>query len=106
MATNGFSKPNLLGQARFGYVHKGVLPNGKEFAVKSLKAGSGQGEREFQAAVKILSRIHHKPLVSLVGYCITGSHWLLVYKQWTAYHGMAYKNENSSWSCKRIGIFT
>ncbi|KAL2899364.1 Proline-rich receptor-like protein kinase PERK1, partial [Bienertia sinuspersici] len=45
-----------------------------------LKAGSGQGEREFQAAVKILSRIHHKPLVSLVGYCITGSHWLLVYK--------------------------
>ncbi|KAL2924315.1 Proline-rich receptor-like protein kinase PERK1, partial [Bienertia sinuspersici] len=73
MTTNGFSESNLLGQDGFGYVHKGVLPNGKEVAVKSLKAGSGQGEREFQAEVEIISRVHHKPLVSLVGYCITRS---------------------------------
>lgn len=80
MATDGFSEANLLGQGGFGYVHKGVLPNGKEVAVKSLKAGSGQGEREFQAEVEIISRVHHKHLVSLVGYCITGSHRLLVYE--------------------------
>lgn len=80
MATDGFSDANLLGQGGFGYVHKGVLPNGKEVAVKSLKAGSGQGEREFQAEVEIISRVHHKHLVSLVGYCITGSHRLLVYE--------------------------
>ncbi|XP_060172532.1 LOW QUALITY PROTEIN: proline-rich receptor-like protein kinase PERK1 [Lycium barbarum] len=79
-ATDGFSNANLLGQGGFGYVHRGVLPNGKEVAVKQLKAGSGQGEREFQAEVEIISRVHHKHLVSLVGYCITGSQRLLVYE--------------------------
>ncbi|XP_011043469.1 PREDICTED: proline-rich receptor-like protein kinase PERK1 isoform X1 [Populus euphratica] len=79
-ATDGFSDANLLGQGGFGYVHRGVLPNGKEVAVKQLKAGSGQGEREFQAEVEIISRVHHKHLVSLVGYCITGAHRLLVYE--------------------------
>lgn len=80
MATDGFSDANLLGQGGFGYVHRGVLPNGKEVAVKQLKAGSGQGEREFQAEVEIISRVHHKHLVSLVGYCMTGSDRLLVYE--------------------------
>lgn len=79
-ATDGFSDANLLGQGGFGYVHRGVLPNGKEVAVKQLKAGSGQGEREFQAEVEIISRVHHKHLVSLVGYCSTGFQRLLVYE--------------------------
>uniref|UniRef100_A0A5B6YVJ9 non-specific serine/threonine protein kinase n=1 Tax=Davidia involucrata TaxID=16924 RepID=A0A5B6YVJ9_DAVIN len=80
MATDGFSNANLLGQGGFGYVHRGVLPNGKEVAIKQLKAGSGQGEREFQAEVEIISRVHHKHLVTLVGYCITGSQRMLVYE--------------------------
>ncbi|KAL3619049.1 hypothetical protein CASFOL_037277 [Castilleja foliolosa] len=79
-ATNGFSQANILGQGGFGYVHKGVLPNGKEVAVKSLKSGSGQGEREFQAEVEIISRVHHRYLVSLVGYCIAGQQRMLVYE--------------------------
>ncbi|PKH47855.1 hypothetical protein CRG98_050418 [Punica granatum] len=80
MATNGFAQANLLGQGGFGYVHKGVLPNGKVVAVKSLKSGSGQGEREFQAEVEIISRVHHRHLVSLVGYCISGGQRMLVYE--------------------------
>ncbi|MFQ6634183.1 hypothetical protein Gotur_011971 [Gossypium turneri] len=79
-ATNGFSQANLIGQGGFGYVHKGVFPNGKEVAVKSLKSGSGQGEREFQAEVEIISRVHHRHLVSLVGYCIAGGQRMLVYE--------------------------
>ncbi|KAI3524605.1 hypothetical protein L1887_03264 [Cichorium endivia] len=79
-ATDGFSEANLLGQGGFGYVHRGILPNGKEVAVKQLKTGSGQGEREFQAEVEIISRVHHKHLVSLVGYCISGAQRLLVYE--------------------------
>ena len=80
MATDGFSDANLLGQGGFGYVHRGLLPNGKEVAVKQLKAGSGQGEREFQAEVEIISKVHHKHLVSLVGHCIVGDQRLLVYE--------------------------
>ncbi|KAK4424146.1 Proline-rich receptor-like protein kinase PERK4 [Sesamum alatum] len=80
MATGNFSQTNLLGQGGFGYVYKGVLHNGKEVAVKSLKSNSGQGEREFQAEVDIISRVHHRHLVSLVGYCIAGSQRLLVYE--------------------------
>ncbi|KAL0905858.1 hypothetical protein M5K25_024303 [Dendrobium thyrsiflorum] len=80
MATDGFSDANLLGQGGFGYVHRGMLPNGKEVAVKQLKIGSGQGEREFQAEVEIISRVHHRHLVSLVGYCIADGKRLLVYE--------------------------
>ncbi|CAN0866810.1 Proline-rich receptor-like protein kinase PERK5 [Linum grandiflorum] len=79
-ATNGFAPSNLLGQGGFGYVHKGVLKNGKEVAVKSLKAGSGQGDREFQAEVEIITRVHHRHLVTLVGYSIANNQKLLVYE--------------------------
>lgn len=79
-ATGGFSQANLLGQGGFGYVHKGVLPDGRQVAVKSLKSGSGQGERDFQAEVEIISRVHHRHLVSLVGYCISDRQRMLVYE--------------------------
>ncbi|XP_073143459.1 proline-rich receptor-like protein kinase PERK15 [Henckelia pumila] len=79
-ATKDFSGFNLLGQGGFGYVHKGVLCHGKQVAVKQLKVGSGQGEREFQAEVETISRVHHKHLVELVGHCISGFQRLLVYE--------------------------
>ncbi|CBI27111.3 hypothetical protein VitviT2T_000204 [Vitis vinifera] len=78
-ATNGFSTQNLLGEGGFGSVYKGYLPDGREIAVKQLKIGGAQGEREFKAEVEIISRIHHRHLVSLVGYCISESQRLLVY---------------------------
>ncbi|XAR55873.1 Non-specific serine/threonine protein kinase [Bertholletia excelsa] len=78
-ATNGFSAQNLLGEGGFGSVYKGYLADGRRVAVKQLKMGGGQGEREFKAEVEIISRIHHRYLVSLVGYCISESKRLLVY---------------------------
>lgn len=78
--TNGFSRQNVLGEGGFGCVYKGVLPDGKVVAVKQLKAGSGQGEREFKAEVEIISRVHHRHLVSLVGYCIAEHQRLLIYE--------------------------
>ncbi|KAL4346827.1 hypothetical protein GQ457_17G016660 [Hibiscus cannabinus] len=78
-ATNGFSDQNLLGEGGFGAVYKGHLPDGREVAVKQLKIGGGQGEREFKAEVAIISRIHHRHLVSLVGYCISENRRLLIY---------------------------
>ena len=79
-STNGFSSQNLLGEGGFGCVYRGCLPDGREVAVKQLKIGGGQGEREFKAEVEIISRIHHRHLVSLVGYCISDNRRLLVYE--------------------------
>ncbi|KAK9113740.1 hypothetical protein Syun_020537 [Stephania yunnanensis] len=78
--TNGFSRENILGEGGFGCVYKGRLPDGRVVAVKQLKAGSGQGDREFRAEVEIISRVHHRHLVSLVGYCIAEYQRLLVYE--------------------------
>jgi serine/threonine protein kinase len=78
-ATNGFSEQNMLGEGGFGCVYKGLLIDGREVAVKQLKIGGGQGEREFRAEVETISRVHHRHLVSLVGYCISEHQRLLVY---------------------------
>ncbi|XP_051146110.1 proline-rich receptor-like protein kinase PERK9 [Andrographis paniculata] len=78
-ATNEFSVENLLGEGGFGSVYKGTLVDGRVVAVKQLKIGGRQGEREFKAEVEIISRIHHRHLVSLVGYCIFNDSRLLVY---------------------------
>lgn len=79
-ATQGFSAQKLLGEGGFGSVYKGLLADGREVAVKQLKIGGGQGEREFRAEVEIISRVHHRHLVSLVGYCISDHQRLLVYE--------------------------
>lgn len=78
-ATNGFAEQNLLGEGGFGAVYKGYLADGTVVAVKQLKIGGGQGDREFRAEVETISRIHHRHLVSLVGYCISENKRLLVY---------------------------
>nr|XP_017233657.1 PREDICTED: proline-rich receptor-like protein kinase PERK1 [Daucus carota subsp. sativus] len=80
VATENFSAENLLGEGGFGYVYKGVLPNERKIAVKRLKLGSRQGEREFQAELETISRVHHRHLVSMIGYCIAGTERLLVYE--------------------------
>jgi serine/threonine protein kinase len=78
--TNAFSRQNVIGEGGFGCVYKGRLLDGKEVAVKTLKAGSGQGDREFRAEVEIISRVHHRHLVSLVGYCISEQQRMLIYE--------------------------
>ena len=80
VATNGFASQNILGAGGFGCVYKGFLQDGRVVAVKKLKDNSGQGDREFKAEVETISRVHHRHLVSLVGYCVTDYQRLLVYE--------------------------
>ncbi|XVE85983.1 hypothetical protein DITRI_Ditri17bG0135800 [Diplodiscus trichospermus] len=81
--SGGYVMPSPLGSSPrsggFGAVYKGCLLDGREVAVKQLKIGGEQGEREFKAEVEIISRIHHRHLVSLVGYCISEHRRLLIY---------------------------
>lgn len=66
MATVGFSDANLLGRGALGCVHKGVLPDGKEVAVKQLnKVGCcwWQGGRgQLLAEAEMIIRARHPNL--------------------------------------------
>ncbi|KAF5193912.1 Proline-rich receptor-like protein kinase perk10 [Thalictrum thalictroides] len=78
--TDGFPRENILGEGGFGTVYKGWMPDGRVVAVKQLKISTGQGEQEFRAEVEVISRVHHRHLVSLVGCCIAEHHRLLVFE--------------------------
>ncbi|KAJ3701056.1 hypothetical protein LUZ61_004761 [Rhynchospora tenuis] len=70
-ATNMFSAQNFLGEGGFGFVHKGILADGREVAIKQLKSDNAWGHREFKAEVDVLSRVHHRHLVQYIGCCMT-----------------------------------
>lgn len=67
-ATNNFEKASILGEGGFGKVFKGVLSDGTAVAIKRLTNGGPQGDKEFLVEVEMLSRLHHRNLVKLVGY--------------------------------------
>ncbi|KAK2654557.1 hypothetical protein Ddye_014413 [Dipteronia dyeriana] len=75
--TNNFDR--VLGKGGFGTVYHGRL-EGTEVAVKMLSPSSVQGFQQFQAEVKILMRVHHKNLVSLVGYCNENKKMAFIYE--------------------------
>lgn len=79
-ATDGFSKENVIGEGGYGIVYKGRLTNGTMVAVKSLLNNMGQAEREFRVEVEAIGRVRHKNLVRLLGYCVEGTHRMLVYE--------------------------
>ena len=61
-------------------VYKGTLPNGQLVAIKRAQKESMQGRLEFKAEIELLSRVHHKNLVSLVGFCFDQEEQMLVYE--------------------------
>ncbi|MCL7030056.1 hypothetical protein MKW94_009185 [Papaver nudicaule] len=67
-ATNNFESASVLGEGGFGKVFKGVLSDGTAVAIKKLTTGGQQGDKEFLVEVEMLSRLHHRNLVKLVGY--------------------------------------
>uniref|UniRef100_A0A1D1Y391 Receptor-like serine/threonine-protein kinase ALE2 n=1 Tax=Anthurium amnicola TaxID=1678845 RepID=A0A1D1Y391_9ARAE len=67
-ATNNFEPASMLGEGGFGRVFKGVLNDGTPVAIKKLSSGGHQGDKEFLVEVEMLSRLHHRNLVKLVGY--------------------------------------
>uniref|UniRef100_A0A5B7BJD9 Protein kinase domain-containing protein n=1 Tax=Davidia involucrata TaxID=16924 RepID=A0A5B7BJD9_DAVIN len=79
-ATNNFDKRRMIGAGGFGKVYKGTLKNGTEVAVKRGESEHGQGFSEFQTEIIILSKIRHRHLVSLIGYCDERSQMILVYE--------------------------
>ncbi|XP_027358507.1 probable receptor-like protein kinase At5g24010 [Abrus precatorius] len=80
LATKNFDRSLIIGSGGFGMVYKGVLKDNVKIAVKRGMPGSRQGLPEFQTEITILSKIRHRHLVSLVGYCEENSEMILVYE--------------------------
>ncbi|XP_057855589.2 cold-responsive protein kinase 1-like [Cryptomeria japonica] len=80
-ATNDFDQANKLGEGGFGEVFKGTLKSGKVVAVKKLTLGhSARAISEFESEVRLISNVHHRNLVRLVGCCRQGQERLLIYE--------------------------
>ncbi|KAM0925283.1 hypothetical protein ACQ4PT_004312 [Festuca glaucescens] len=88
-ATSNFAEEEKLGRGGFGSVYRGhiVVVGGDQdhlprpVAVKMLSAeSSAQGRKEFEAEVRIISRLKHRNLVQLLGWCDSRKGLLLVYE--------------------------
>ncbi|KAK1291971.1 putative receptor-like protein kinase [Acorus calamus] len=79
-ATGGFPDKAVIGVGGFGKVYLGALDDGTKLAVKRGNPSSEQGMNEFQTEIQMLSKLRHRHLVSLIGYCDENTEMILVYE--------------------------
>lgn len=79
-ATDNFSFNKIIGEGGYGRVYRGIIEDGVEVAVKLLTRKHQSRDREFIAEVEMLSRLHHRNLVKLIGICIERSTRCLVFE--------------------------
>ncbi|KOM49884.1 hypothetical protein LR48_Vigan08g071100 [Vigna angularis] len=79
-STDNFSEASKLGEGGFGSVYKGILPDGRQIAVKRLSEFSGQGSEEFNNEVMFIAKLQHRNLVRLYACCLEENEKILVYE--------------------------
>ncbi|XWS23676.1 hypothetical protein CRYUN_Cryun28dG0035500 [Craigia yunnanensis] len=77
-ATSNFLAENLIGKGGSSQVYRGCLRDDKELAVKILKP-SEDVLKEFVLEIEIITTLHHKNIISLLGFCYEDKNLLLVY---------------------------
>ncbi|ESQ27390.1 hypothetical protein EUTSA_v10018181mg [Eutrema salsugineum] len=76
--TSDFSADNFIGKGGSSRVFRGCLSNGREVAVKILKQ-TEDVLNDFVAEIEIITTLHHKNIISLLGFCFEDNNLLLVY---------------------------
>ena len=79
VATKNFSESLVIGVGGFGKVYRGVVDGDTKVAIKRSNPSSEQGVHEFQTEVEMLSKLRHRHLVSLIGFCEDAGEMILVY---------------------------
>ncbi|KAF7132831.1 hypothetical protein RHSIM_Rhsim09G0033800 [Rhododendron simsii] len=81
-ATHNFSPDLIIGHGSFGIVYKARLPHAglSTVAVKKLRPDAIQGFSEFRAEMAAQSKLRHPNIVTILGFCDTGSDRVLVYE--------------------------
>ncbi|KAH7440131.1 hypothetical protein KP509_04G093000 [Ceratopteris richardii] len=102
-ATNNFYIK--LGEGGFGSVYRGSLEDKRQVAIKVSSRSSHQGLKEFMNEVDLLSRVHHRNLVDLIGYS-NEDNLILVYEfmpsgsLFDCLHGPRSKSSPLSWETR------
>ncbi|KAM0031634.1 putative protein kinase RLK-Pelle-L-LEC family [Helianthus debilis subsp. tardiflorus] len=80
-STCNFAENQKLGEGGFGGVYKGFFKDSStHVAVKRVSTSSRQGIKEYASEVMIISRLRHRNLVQLIGWCHENRELLLVYE--------------------------
>ena len=80
VATNNYADDMKIGAGGFGAVYKGKLETGQLVAVKKALVLEDEDNKEFLNELNILTQIHHKHIVKLLGCCLETKTPLLVYE--------------------------
>ncbi|XP_059288687.1 probable receptor-like protein kinase At1g30570 [Lycium ferocissimum] len=80
-ATNNFDESLVIGVGGFGKVFKAELDDGSTLAaIKRANPQSQQGLKEFETEIEMLSKLRHRHLVSMIGFCDEQNEMILVYE--------------------------